>query len=131
MKKGITLLALSALAFVFGSCASDDSAPGDSTKLLITPDTVFLSRADSSGAMNFKLSCGCGFTLKIVSTSGNHADIIESYLDTLFVTSSEHAMGFHYYPSATPAGTEEIVYEFEATKHSSTYKGTSVVRMTN
>lgn len=109
-------------------CSTTTTAPAtDGSTLIVTPDTVRLSRTDSVKTLDLKLSCGCGFTLKVTSFSGDNTTIKYIAVQPMTDTLGAHTMSFNYSPSSAPSGTHTLKLNFQAHKQIYDYTNSVVV----
>src|SRR5689334_22804297 len=115
MKNYIVLFfALSLLSALFLGCPSDSSTPAtDGSTLIVEPDTLTLSIGDSVKTLPLELSCGCGFTMKVIAASGDTNVIHYTATDDLDVSQSKHFLAFSYSPSVTTVGPHAVKFDFE------------------
>ncbi len=114
------------------SCSNTDTTPTtDGSTLIPTPNTVALIKTDSAKTVDLKLSCGCGFTVKVTSVTGDSTDIKYTPAQAMGDTISQHSLNFHYSPSNTPSGTHTLTVNFQAQKQIYTYTSSVLVTVTN
>ncbi|MEI8134037.1 MAG: hypothetical protein WCH46_03030 [bacterium] len=128
MKKTIFALAICSLLL---SCKTEPSAPTtDGSTLVVPKDTIFLSRADSSQALDLKLSCGCGFSLQVTSMVGDTDMIRYSSSIPMDSVNSTHPLNFWFQPSLPITWVKQsVTLNFLAHKRSYSYTNKVTVQI--
>lgn len=129
MKK---LFAFCVLTLVLGliSCSADSGTPTtDGSTLIIEPDTLILTAADSAKTLDLTLSCGCGFTCEVTTATGDTNVITYAHAGNPSEKQSLHQINFSYSPSAFASGKYSIKLDFLAKKKTYSYTNSVVVEV--
>ncbi len=121
-------ITLALLLVGVGGCSDEPSTPTtDGSTLIIQPDTLRLSAADSSKTLDLVLSCGCNFTVAITSMMGDTNVINCDPMGNMGEKHAMHSLRFTYSPSLLPPSGSSLTVNFLATKSTYTYTNRAVI----
>lgn len=131
-------VAIVLLPLIFGACSTKQTTEPttDGSYLIITPDTIVLQKSDTTKTSEFKLSCGCGFTLEVTSVTVGDTKTMGEWIQYLSIepTSdvlSSHSFRVFFEPNKVPSGKFTFLIHFTAVKTRYTYSGSVYVTINN
>jgi len=127
MKHSI-LLALF-FAALLTSCDSSTEPVTDGNSLVMSADTIFLTKAEPTKMLDLTLSCGCMFTAEVTSLYGDTKAIETTPLESLSERSYKHTIAFQYHSSRTTEGNPSLRLYFLAKKSPYSYTKSVIVKV--